>query len=429
MDGVCTVDRRMEQEGGAGGMGTHRGDRRHLHIATAAVVDTEDDGVHRGILRHFGRNRGMFAATIEDVISICAYTRGSEDLLSALHIIQVDSATVCFLVILSVRWQDGHWDLVAILVFHHRRQSGRRGTSRIIIQHRGSQFDTGTQCNVLCIHGLLQAIRFVAVRVVELDGANLFLMSRHSDRHKQSSVTHRIVGIHTIEHVVVVAAVLGIGNIVAFLISGIIDIFRTLVAVFREGPNLVGVVQCIAINTITLLEHNPIVAVGASTVDGRLLPSCCTEIPVVPVGRLLEGLTHLAAHNFQTFIMRANDIVAVGLLIGVVEPFLIVISCVARTVPHTVEIESAMGLGDNPGLGGIRDIQCQVGVALSGDMGHMLSAMGMNFTPPTRGVESHRVFPVVIRLVLHTIGPPQAPIGKCEITLCRHSLRYQAAEQ
>ena len=62
-------------------------------------------------------------------------------------------------------------------------------------------------------------------------------------------------------------------------------------------------------------------------------------------------------------------------------------------------------------------------------MGNMLGAMRVHLAPTIGGDEGDGVSPGGVGLVLQAVGPPEAAVGKGEVALRRHSLRYQAAEQ
>ena len=337
---VGAADRRVEAEGRREGVGAHRSDRIHLDIATTVVIDREDNGVDGSVLGDESGNVGVFGAVVEDVVSISTNTCGAKDLLCAFIVVEVDTAAVGLLVILGIGGHDSHRHFVIVFVCHIRREGGGGSACRIVFEHRGTEGDT------------LEAIGIVTVGGVGFDRAYLFFVGCHGDGHEECAITYGVV-FEAVRHTVIVAAADGIAGVVTSDIGGVVDILWALVAVFGEDPLFFGGGEDAAVGAVAFLEHNPIVAVGTSTVDGRLLPSCCTEIPVVPVGRLLEGLTHLAADNFKAFVVGADDIVAVGLLVGIIEPLLVVVAGVACTVPNAVQVESTMRFGDDVGLGGV----------------------------------------------------------------------------
>ena len=404
--------------------------RLHRQVTAALVVDAEGDVGVDGIFEALLGSGGAFVDTVATPVvvhGVGGFTGGAEDVAGTHVEVEVDTAAVGLFLVFGVARHDGHGHFLPVavagvdIVVHLGLEVDTCGAVEAV-GHLGDGVavavgdgDAGAQGVAVGILGALQAVGMVLG--VEADAEDFLVVDGHVDGHEEGAVT----GGHVLaaEEVVVVAQAVGIVSAVSIdgvlvvvdgigvvgVVARVVDIFGALVGVLRHGPSAGR--QRVAF-AVDCLEHNPVVAVFLLTVDDGFLPHGGAEVPVIPVGGLLEGLAHLAAGHGEAA-LGADEVVAVGLAVAGVDPFLVVVARGASALPDTVEVEDIHRL--DLGVGGSGDVELQVPIALDSDMREVAGAVRVHLQRVaigvlTRGVESHGVFPVVIVLVLQTIRPP-----------------------
>ena len=290
---MLTVAGGVEAEHGLSLLGmVHRIDSVHVNIATAAAVDGEDDGVDGGFLASGARHDANRSGALI-VVGTCGGDTGrAEDtLLGTVAVVEVDTAAVGFFDILGVGGTNSHGHLGAAHVLH----DGRDGVGIVqclSVGHLGeSRFDAGVQRPAGGgVEGHLEAIGLI---FVAYDGDDAVLVRLHGDGHKEGGGTGGVGSVGATIDLVVVMHMVGVVAIARVVL--VVDDLGTLVGVVRELPHRSYRMRRGA--AVAVLQHHPVVAVLLLAVDRGRLPGGGTEVPVVPVGALLQRLSHLGAHN------------------------------------------------------------------------------------------------------------------------------------